>query len=128
MTCDRLIEETELFDINLSVISASHNVTVELGLSRSIGVIEDSTGLSCAIDMQPILLLCHTVSVKFEQSAYFIREDIISLSPVIKLSRPLWKTLRLPINIMDVNTTGTLCFILLFHILSCRCNYIHGML
>ena len=113
--CDRLIEETELFDINLSVISASHNVTVELGLRRSIGEIFDSTGLSYAIDMQSILLLCHTVYVQFEQLAYSIREDIISLSPVIVLSRPSWETLRLPINIMDVDTTGTLCFMLLFY-------------
>ena len=42
--CDRLIEGTEMFDINLSLISVSHNVTVQLGLSKSIGVIEDSTG------------------------------------------------------------------------------------
>ena len=42
--CDRLIEGTEMFDINLSLMSVSHNVTVQLGLNKSIGVIEDSTG------------------------------------------------------------------------------------
>ena len=42
--CDRLIEGTEMFNISLSLISVSHNVTVQLGLNKSVGVIKDSTG------------------------------------------------------------------------------------
>ena len=42
--CDRLIEGEEMFNINLNIISVSNNVTVELGLNRSIGIIIDSTG------------------------------------------------------------------------------------
>jgi len=45
LTCDRLIEGKEMFDISLSIISVSPNVTtVKLGRSKSIGVINDSTG------------------------------------------------------------------------------------
>ena len=44
VTCDRLTEETEMFDINLSITSVTHNVTLGLGLNQSIGEIEDSTG------------------------------------------------------------------------------------
>ena len=43
--CDRLIEGDEMFDINLNLTSESHNnVTVEIGLNKSVGVINDSTG------------------------------------------------------------------------------------
>ena len=42
--CDKLIEGMEMFNINLNLISVSHNITVDLGLNRSIGVINDSTG------------------------------------------------------------------------------------
>lgn len=42
--CDRLIEGTEMFDIRLDIVNASHSVTTGLGLSESTGVIEDSTG------------------------------------------------------------------------------------
>ena len=42
---DRLIEGKEMFDISLSIISVSPNITtVELGRSKSIGIINDSTG------------------------------------------------------------------------------------
>jgi len=45
LTCDRLIEGKEVFDISLSIISVSPNITtVELGHSKSIGIINDSTG------------------------------------------------------------------------------------
>lgn len=42
--CDELIEGVEMFNIDLNLISVSHNVTVDLGLNRSIGIINDSTG------------------------------------------------------------------------------------
>ena len=42
--CDRLIEGEEMFNISLDIISVSHNVTVDVGLSRSVGIIIDSTG------------------------------------------------------------------------------------
>ena len=42
--CDRLIEGTEMFDISLRLILVSHNVTVQLGHNRSVGIIKDSTG------------------------------------------------------------------------------------
>ena len=46
VVCDRLIEGTEKFNISLSLISVSQDLSVELGLKESVGVIEDSTGLS----------------------------------------------------------------------------------
>ena len=44
VVCDRLTEGTEMFEINLEILSATHNVTNGLGLNKSIGIIEDSTG------------------------------------------------------------------------------------
>ena len=44
VVCDRLTEGTEMFEINLEILSATHNVTTGLGLNKSIGIIEDSTG------------------------------------------------------------------------------------
>ena len=42
--CDNLIEGEEMFNIHLSIASISHNLTVEVGLNKAIGVITDSTG------------------------------------------------------------------------------------
>ena len=44
VVCDKLTEGTEMFEINLEILSATHNVTTGLGLNKSIGIIEDSTG------------------------------------------------------------------------------------
>ena len=44
VVCDRLAEGTEMFKISLEILSATHNVTTGLGLNKSIGIIEDSTG------------------------------------------------------------------------------------
>ena len=44
VVCNRLTEGTEMFEINLEILSATHNVTTGLGLNKSIGIIEDSTG------------------------------------------------------------------------------------
>lgn len=42
--CDSVIERAETFNIDLSIVSISDNMTVELGLTTSTGVINDSTG------------------------------------------------------------------------------------
>ena len=42
--CDRLIEGREMFNISLSLISVSQNISVELGRNKSVVAIEDSTG------------------------------------------------------------------------------------
>ena len=42
--CDRLIEGREMFNISLSLMSVSQNISVELGRNESVVVIEDSTG------------------------------------------------------------------------------------
>ena len=44
VTCDKVVEGPEMFNITLSIISVSDNITVELDRNRSVGVIEDSTG------------------------------------------------------------------------------------
>ena len=44
--------------------------------------------------------------MKFDQLIYIIREDAISLSPVIVLSQPSPETLTLNVNLRDINTTA----------------------
>jgi len=43
VVCDKLVEETETFDIVLSVQS-NKSLPIELGLIRATGIITDSTG------------------------------------------------------------------------------------
>ena len=42
--CDKLTEGTEMFEISLEILSATNHVRTGLGLNKSIGIIEDSTG------------------------------------------------------------------------------------
>ena len=44
VVCDKLTEGTEMFEINLEILSATHNVTTGLGFDKADGIIEDSTG------------------------------------------------------------------------------------
>ena len=44
------------------------------------------------------------VHARFEHSTYSIREDLISLNPVIILSQSSLQSLTLPINLMDIST------------------------
>ena len=44
VVCDKLTEGTEMFEINLEILSATHNVTTGLGRNKSDGIIKDSTG------------------------------------------------------------------------------------
>ena len=44
--------------------------------------------------------------MKFDQLTYTIREDAISLSPVIMLSQPAPVTFTLTVNLIDINTTA----------------------
>ena len=44
VVCDKLTEGAEMFEISLEILSATHSVRTGLGLNKSIGIIEDSTG------------------------------------------------------------------------------------
>jgi len=44
VTCDRVVERVEVFNMRLSVVSAPPDIRIDLGLSNCIGVIMDSTG------------------------------------------------------------------------------------
>ena len=44
VTCDRVVERVEVFNMRLSVVSVSLTIRIDLGLSNCIGVIVDSTG------------------------------------------------------------------------------------
>ena len=44
--------------------------------------------------------------MKFDQLTYIMREDAISLSPVIVLSQPSPVTFTLTVNLRDINTTA----------------------
>jgi len=48
-----------------------------------------------------------TVDVTFEQLRYTVREDVGSYTPVIRLSQPSPVILTLPVDLIDVNTTGS---------------------
>ena len=44
--------------------------------------------------------------MKFDQLTYIMREDAISLSPVIVLSQPSPVTFTLTVHLRDINTTA----------------------
>ena len=60
----------------------------------------------CVNVLQNNLLLYYIVDATFAQSEYRIREDFISLTPLIKLSQSSSVTFKLSINLIDVTTTG----------------------
>ncbi|XP_065905004.1 uncharacterized protein [Dysidea avara] len=90
VTCDKLVEGTEIFNLSLSIVSVSRNdVIVELGHpSMATGVIIDST-----------------VEMMFDPPLYIINENVGSLSPTIRLSQPTPEAFNLIVTLMDVNTT-----------------------
>ncbi|XP_065909246.1 uncharacterized protein [Dysidea avara] len=91
ITCDKLVEGTEMFNISLSIVSVSRDdVVVKLGHpSIATGVIIDST-----------------VEMIFDPPVYTINENVGSLSPTIRLSQPSPEPFNLIVTLVDVNTTG----------------------
>ena len=107
VTCDKIVEGTEKFDISL--ILPSNNSQLRTGRDRSQGRIKDSTGKWWNISeyIGDDRWINFAVVVNFNQSSYEVMEDSSEVIIVIELSQPSSQTFEVIISLIDITAKCT---------------------
>ena len=106
MTCDKIVEGMERFDISLTLTSS--NPQMRIGRDRSQVRIIDSTGkwYNSSEYRRWCDRINYTVVVNFKQSSYEVMEDRGEVTVMIDMNQPSSKSFEVVISSMDVTANG----------------------
>ena len=107
VTCDSIVEESETFDIRLTIIGSGFGVMLRRDIAQAL--ITDSTGKPNQMITLLMYLTYYSVIVNFDQSTYGVMESDSTASLVILLSQPSSIPFQVVINTIDVTAKGNIC-------------------